>query len=112
MIIVDYADLIKPESSSKDEKRHQLETIYEELRGISQTHSCPIWTAYQSVSGFVTAKEAQQTSVRKTVPTLEQSESKKRTSGVSPPIFSAWIESRASSIQNMKINAAVMPAVC
>tara|TARA_A100001015_G_scaffold310187_1_gene411087 strand:- start:4884 stop:6260 length:1377 start_codon:yes stop_codon:yes gene_type:complete len=48
MIIVDYADLIKPESSSKDEKRHQLETIYEELRGISQSHSCPIWTASQT----------------------------------------------------------------
>ena len=40
MIIVDYADLIKPESSSKDEKRHQLETIYEELRGISQIYGC------------------------------------------------------------------------
>tara|TARA_B100000035_G_scaffold315284_1_gene334954 strand:+ start:2391 stop:3764 length:1374 start_codon:yes stop_codon:yes gene_type:complete len=48
MIIVDYADLIKPESSSKDEKRHQLETIYEELRGISQIHGCPIWTASQT----------------------------------------------------------------
>ena len=48
LIIVDYADLIRPESSSKDEKRHQLETIYEELRGISQTHGCPIWTASQT----------------------------------------------------------------
>lgn len=48
LIIVDYADLIKPESSSKDEKRHQLETIYEELRGISQTYGCPLWTASQT----------------------------------------------------------------
>ncbi len=48
LIIVDYGDLIKPESSRKDEKRHQLETIYEELRGISQTHNCPIWTASQT----------------------------------------------------------------
>ena len=31
MIIVDYGDLIKPSFSKKDEKRHQLETIYEEL---------------------------------------------------------------------------------
>ena len=31
MIIVDYGDLIRPISSRKDEKRHQLETIYEEL---------------------------------------------------------------------------------
>ena len=48
MIIVDYGDLIKPESSRKDEKRHQLETIYEELRGISQIYNCPIWTASQT----------------------------------------------------------------
>ena len=48
MIIVDYADLIKPEGSSKEEKRHQLESIYEELRGISQEAGCPIWTASQT----------------------------------------------------------------
>lgn len=48
LIIVDYGDLLKPESSRKDEKRHQLETIYEELRGISQIHNCPIWTASQT----------------------------------------------------------------
>jgi replicative DNA helicase len=48
MIIVDYADLIKPEGSSKEEKRHQLEAIYEELRGISQEVGCPIWTASQT----------------------------------------------------------------
>ena len=48
MIIVDYGDLIKPEFSRKDEKRHQLETIYEELRGIAQIHECPVWTASQT----------------------------------------------------------------
>ena len=48
MIIVDYGDLIKPEGSRKDEKRHQLETIYEELRGFAQTCKCPIWTASQT----------------------------------------------------------------
>ena len=48
MIIVDYADLIKPEGSSREEKRHQLESIYEELRGISQEVGCPIWTASQT----------------------------------------------------------------
>jgi len=48
LIIVDYADLIKPEGSSKEEKRHQLEAIYEELRGISQEVGCPIWTASQT----------------------------------------------------------------
>jgi hypothetical protein len=48
MIIVDYGDLIKPESSKRDEKRHQLETIYEELRGLAQEAECPVWTASQT----------------------------------------------------------------
>ena len=48
LIIVDYADLLKPEGSSKEEKRHQLESIYEELRGISQESKCPLWTASQT----------------------------------------------------------------
>jgi hypothetical protein len=45
---VDYGDLIKPESFKKDEKRHQLETIYEELRGLAQQCECPLWTASQT----------------------------------------------------------------
>jgi replicative DNA helicase len=48
LIIIDYGDLIKPEFSRKEEKRHQLETIYEELRGIAQANGCPIWTASQT----------------------------------------------------------------
>ena len=48
LVIVDYGDLIKPESSGKDEKRHQLETIYEELRGLAQLCECPLWTASQT----------------------------------------------------------------
>ena len=48
MIIVDYGDLLRPISSGKDEKRHQLETIYEELRGIAQINECPVWTASQT----------------------------------------------------------------
>jgi len=48
LIIVDYGDLIKPFSSRKEEKRHQLETIYEELRGIAQINECPLWTASQT----------------------------------------------------------------
>jgi len=48
IIIVDYGDLIKPEASRKDEKRHQLETIYEELRGLAQICECPVWTASQT----------------------------------------------------------------
>ena len=47
MIIVDYADLLRSKHK-KDEKRHQLESIYEELRGIAQEFECPIWTASQT----------------------------------------------------------------
>jgi len=48
LIVVDYGDLIKPEFTGKDEKRHQLETIYEELRGLAQENACPVWTASQT----------------------------------------------------------------
>lgn len=47
MIIVDYADLLKPVSTQK-EKRIELETIYEELRGIAGELDCPVWTASQT----------------------------------------------------------------
>ena len=47
MIIVDYADLLRPTEVRK-EKRIELESIYEELRGISQEFDCPIWTASQT----------------------------------------------------------------
>ena len=47
MIIVDYADLLKPLVVRK-EKRNELESIYEELRAISQEFGCPIVTASQT----------------------------------------------------------------
>jgi len=47
MIIVDYADLLRPIRSSS-EKRHELENIYEELRAIAQVYDCPLWTASQT----------------------------------------------------------------
>ena len=47
MIIVDYADLLKPVTIRK-EKRNELESIYEELRGISTEFQCPVWTASQT----------------------------------------------------------------
>ena len=47
MILVDYADLLKPVTVRK-EKRNELESIYEELRAISQEFACPIWTASQT----------------------------------------------------------------
>jgi len=47
MIIMDYADLLRPTRSSK-EKRYDLENTYEELRAIAQIYKCPVWTASQT----------------------------------------------------------------
>ena len=47
MVVVDYADLLKPVVVRK-EKRNELESIYEELRAISQEFECPVWTASQT----------------------------------------------------------------
>tara|TARA_B100000700_G_scaffold60541_1_gene66228 strand:+ start:271 stop:1659 length:1389 start_codon:yes stop_codon:yes gene_type:complete len=47
MVIVDYADLLKPVTVRK-EKRAELESIYEELRALSTEFQCPIWTASQT----------------------------------------------------------------
>jgi len=46
-IAVDYADLLKPVRYLR-EKRQELETIYEELRGIAKIYECPLWTASQT----------------------------------------------------------------
>ena len=47
MIIVDYADLLRS-LSSRNEKREELESIYEELRAIMQENNCVGWTASQT----------------------------------------------------------------
>ena len=47
MILVDYADLLRPCVSFK-EKRNELESIYENLRAIAQEYKCPLWTAAQT----------------------------------------------------------------
>ena len=49
MIIVDYGDLLRSTTNRKNaEKRHELESIYEELRGIAQEFGCPVVTASQT----------------------------------------------------------------
>jgi len=45
LIIVDYADLLK---GPGQEKRHELEGLYEDLRGIAGEYEIPIWTASQA----------------------------------------------------------------
>ena len=47
MVIVDYADLLKPVQVRK-EKREELGSIYEELRALSTEFQCPVWTASQT----------------------------------------------------------------
>ena len=47
VILVDYADLLKPTSNYK-EKRTELESIYESLRALAQEYNCPVWTASQT----------------------------------------------------------------
>jgi replicative DNA helicase len=47
MIIMDYGDLLRPVATQK-EKRNELESIYEEMRGIAQEYECPVWTASQT----------------------------------------------------------------
>jgi replicative DNA helicase len=47
MVIVDYGDLIRPINAQK-EKRIELESIYEELRGLAQVYQCSLWTASQT----------------------------------------------------------------
>ena len=47
MILVDYGDLLRPVRYLK-EKRNELESIYEELRGIAAEYEAPVWTASQT----------------------------------------------------------------
>lgn len=47
MVIVDYGDLLRP-SIIRKEKRHELETIYEDLRAMAHEFQCPVWTASQT----------------------------------------------------------------
>ena len=47
MVIVDYADLLRDISSTK-EHRHALGNIYEDLRGLAGTYEIPVWTASQA----------------------------------------------------------------
>jgi replicative DNA helicase len=47
MIIVDYGDLLRPTVIRK-EKRNELESIYEEMRALSNEFNCPVWTASQT----------------------------------------------------------------
>jgi replicative DNA helicase len=47
MILVDYADLLRPDRNGK-EKRHELEETYEGLRALAQIYEIPVWTASQT----------------------------------------------------------------
>jgi hypothetical protein len=47
LVLVDYGDLLRPNVARK-EKRHELETIYEDLRAIAQEYKVPLYTASQT----------------------------------------------------------------
>jgi len=55
VILVDYADLLT-DSSGHGEVRHQLGTIYEDLRGLSGEFDVPVWTASQSNRSSIDAE--------------------------------------------------------
>jgi len=55
MILVDYADLLSQRSNLK-ERRHQLESTYEELRGMAQAYDCCVWTASQTNRSGINAE--------------------------------------------------------
>jgi replicative DNA helicase len=50
MVLLDYADLLRPVRETR-EKRHDLENIYEEIRGIAQEFKCPLYTVSQTNRG-------------------------------------------------------------
>jgi len=50
LIIVDYADLLKP-SSGYEKRYEEVASIYEELRGLAGKLNVPIWTASQGNRG-------------------------------------------------------------
>jgi len=56
VVIVDYADLLRPISSRNSEKRHELENIYEELRGMATEFECAFITASQTNRGGLNAE--------------------------------------------------------
>ena len=47
MVLVDYADLLRPDRNGR-EKRHELEETYEGLRALAQVYEIPVWTASQT----------------------------------------------------------------
>jgi hypothetical protein len=47
LVIVDYADLLRG-SVAKKEMRHELESIYEDLRGVAGEYGIPMFTASQA----------------------------------------------------------------
>lgn len=55
LIIVDYADLIKP-PRHRDDNWIELADIYEQLRGLAGELKVPVWTASQSKSSSVGSK--------------------------------------------------------
>lgn len=50
LLIIDYPDLMQP-SRNYNERRTELEILYEELRGVAQEFDCAVWGASQTNRG-------------------------------------------------------------
>jgi hypothetical protein len=103
LVIVDYANLIKPETRY-EQKRFQLEEIYEDLRGLAGEFDLPVWTATQSTRAAVGREVQRETDVAESwgisgvvdvMLTLNQTEAEKEANEMR--IFLALARSRARS---------------
>ncbi len=47
LVVIDYGDLLKPEARY-NERRHELATTFEQIRGLAVELDCPVWTATQA----------------------------------------------------------------
>lgn len=57
LIIVDYADILRPTAMDKSEKRYEmLMSLYERLRGLAQEFEVPIWTGSQANKASMSKK--------------------------------------------------------
>jgi replicative DNA helicase len=47
MIIIDYVDLLKSSSNSKDEKEKRLDNTYVSTKALARTLNIPVWSVSQ-----------------------------------------------------------------
>lgn len=63
VIVIDYADILKPENNASGEVRHSLDDIWKKLAGLAAERSCIVFTASQSNRGAFHKKSSDPTDV-------------------------------------------------